>query len=66
MSTSWSDSNPCPSCGKGWDSGQKVKCNNCNTLQCYNCCNEVGSGIGGLGKCTWCNICSKQTETELL
>ena len=65
MATNWSDKIPCPSCGKGWDAGMKMKCTNCHTLQCSRCCQD-SNGIGGLGTITWCNICSKQTETELL
>ena len=65
MSTKWSDSSPCPSCGKGWDAGLKRKCMNCHTLQCHLCCDD-SNGIGMLGKITWCKICCKETETAEL
>ena len=65
MST-WSANVPCPSCGKGWDGGIKLKCTNCTTLQCNSCYNDSGSGIGGLSKNSWCKICNKETETVAL
>jgi hypothetical protein len=64
MST-WSANVPCPSCGKGWDGGIKLKCTNCTTLQCSKCCNG-SSGIGSLSKNSWCKICNKETETATL
>ena len=66
MATNWNDKTPCPSCGKGWNAGMKLKCTNCTTLQCNSCYNDSGSGIGGLSKNSWCKICNKETETVAL